>query len=309
MAVFRGTDHLPHFTNPVLTIGTFDGVHQGHRAILAAVVQQAKAIGGESILITFEPHPRKLIYPDQSLQLLTPLEAKIELVLSTGIDHVVVAPFSEPFSSLTAAAYIRDFLVAKFRPRAIVIGYDHRFGQDRTGDLALLQQSGAAHGFSVYELPAQMIEHAAVSSTKIRKALLSGDVTTACLMLGRPYALAGEVVHGAKVGRQLGYPTANIEPGDADQLIPANGVYAIRAEVSGLQVPGMLNIGVRPTVSAELKLHIEAHLFGFSSDIYGQELTLHFISGLRDEQKFASLDALKVQLDMDAAAAQQHLLK
>ncbi len=309
MAVFYGTDHLPLFTRPVLTIGTFDGVHKGHKAILADVVAQAGAIGGESILITFEPHPRKLIYPDQSLQLLTTLDDRIALILANGIDNVVVAPFNAAFAALSAVAYIRDFLVAKFRPEAIVIGYDHHFGHDRTGDLALLQSSGAAFDFTVYELPAQKIADAAVSSTKIRKALLGGDVAAATMMLGRPYMLTGKVVHGAKLGRTLGYPTANILPADADQLIPANGVYAVMAEVNGRDHGGMLNIGIRPTVSAELALHIEAHLFDFAADIYGDDLTLSFIARLRDEQKFPSLDALKAQLDADADAAKNILRK
>jgi riboflavin kinase/FMN adenylyltransferase len=303
MAVFYGTGDLPRFPNPVLTIGTFDGVHKGHQAILKDVVAHAKAAGKESVLITFEPHPRKLIYPEQSLQLLTPLNGKIQLIRNTGIDHVVVIPFNQAFSALTAEAYIRDFLVAQFHPHAIVIGYDHRFGRDRTGNLALLKSFEQAFGYTVYELPVQKIEDAAVSSTKIRNALRSGDVLTAQAMLGRCYEISGTVVHGAKMGRQLGYPTANIAPESEDQLVPANGAYTITATHQDNEYSGMLNIGVRPTVSSEPKLHIEAHLFHFSGDLYGQQISIRFIARLRDEQKFASLDDLKAQLAKDAAAA------
>ncbi len=303
MAVFHGTDHLPKFKNPVLTIGTFDGVHKGHQAILKDVVLQAQQSGGESILITFEPHPRKLIYPDQSLQLLTTLEERIQLIQQTGIDHVVVVPFDKAFSSLTASAYIRDFLVEKFHPKAIVIGYDHRFGHDRTGDLILLKSFGEIYEFTVYELPAQKIEDAAVSSTKIRKALLAGQVEMAQSMLDRVYTLKGMVIHGDKIGRQIGYPTANLVPLSADQLIPANGVYAIRVTHRDHEYKAMLNIGVRPTVSEGLKLRIEAHLFDFNGDLYDQEIIIGFLKRLRDEQKFGSLDELKAQLAKDAEAA------
>lgn len=303
MAVFYSTDHLPEFKNAVLTIGTFDGVHKGHQAILNDVIHQAAENDGESVLITFEPHPRKLIYPEQSLQLLTPLEQKIRLILENGIHHIVVIPFDTAFASLSAHEYVADLLVKKFRPACIVIGYDHHFGHDRKGNLALLQEMSQTYGFKVHEIQAQKIDEAAVSSTKIRKALQQGDVTTASMMLGRTYTLKGTVVSGAKIGRQLGYPTANVAPSDADQQIPANGVYAIRAIYNGQSFNGMLNIGIRPTVSEERKLHIEAHLFDFNQDIYDQELELAFVARLRDEKKFGSLDELKAQLANDAEQA------
>jgi riboflavin kinase/FMN adenylyltransferase len=303
MAVYYSTDNLPEFRNAVLTIGTFDGVHKGHQAILKDVVQQAAANDGESILITFEPHPRKLIYPDQSLQLLTPLEDKLALILKTGIRHIVVVPFDTAFASLSAHAYVADLLVKKFNPSCIVIGYDHHFGHDRMGNLSLLQEMSSTYRFKVQEIQAQKIDEAAVSSTKVRKALLQGDVATAQAMLGRAYSLKGTVVAGAQIGRQLGYPTANIVPADDDQLIPGNGVYAIRALYNGASFKGMLNIGIRPTVSETLKLHIEAHLFNFNQDIYDQELEISFVARLRDEQKFGSLDELKAQLAKDAEQA------
>ena len=288
MPVFYNTDQIEQFENPVITIGTFDGVHKGHQAILKDVVAHAKEVKGESILITFEPHPRKLLFPGQPLQLLTPLEEKIALIAATGIQHVVVAPFNQAFASLSADQYISDFLVAKFHPHSIVIGYDHRFGHDRKGDLTLLQSYADRYDFTVHEIPAQVIDEATVSSTKIRKALQQGDVTTASHMLGRHYTLTGGVISGARLGRTLGYPTANIKPNDPEQLIPGNGVYAIRALLNGASFNGMLNIGVRPTVSQELSLHIEAHLFDFNREIYNEQLELQFVARLRDEQKFGS---------------------
>lgn len=307
MAVFHSTDHLPQFKNPVLTIGTFDGVHKGHQAILQDVARHAAGIGGESIVITFDPHPRKLIYPNQSMHLLTSLDRKIALIQKTGIDHIVVVPFTHAFAALTAEAYISEFLVKKFHPHTIVIGYDHRFGNDRTGDIALLKSFGDQYHFTVHEIPVQTIDEAAVSSTKIRKAIDAGDVHTAATMLGRPYQFSGTVEQGAQIGRQLGYPTANIRPLEPDQLIPANGVYAITASYEDHVYKGMLNIGIRPTVTESAKLHIEAHLFGFSQDIYGKELTIIFHERLRDEQKFPSLEALKEQLAKDAVQAQSLL--
>lgn len=303
MAVHFNTGSLPAFRNTVITIGTFDGVHLGHKAILQEVVKHATEINGESVLITFEPHPRKLIFPNQPLKLLTPLKDKIALLTSEGIEHIVVAPFTRDFSNLTADQYIEDFLVKNFHPHSIVIGYDHHFGYDRTGNIDLLKKYADKFGYKVYEISAQLIDEAAVSSTKIREALNAGHVSEAAHMLGRNYSLKGHVIGGAKLGRTIGYPTANIQPGDVEQLIPANGVYAIRAVSNGETYNGMLNIGFRPTVTKEIHLHIEAHLFDFNKDIYEQQLEILFIDRLRDEQKFPSIDALKDQLHKDKEEA------
>lgn len=308
MAIFTDLDTLPGFRRPVLTIGTFDGVHLGHARILEEVVRHAATAGGESILITFEPHPRKLLFPEQPLHILTPLRDKIAQVLASGIDHVVVAPFTKAFSELDAEAYIRDFLVARFQPYGIIIGYDHRFGRDRSGDIGMLQQLSERYGYKVFEIPAQMIDDATVSSTKIRRALDEGKVEEAAHMLGRPYCLGGTVVSGAQLGRTIGFPTANVAPADAEQQLPARGVYTVWAEVNGQRHAAMMNIGFRPTVTQEIKLHLEAHLLDWSGDLYGQELRLHFVARLRDEQKFPSLDALKEQLGKDREAAKEALL-
>lgn len=307
MAVHFNIEGLPEFKKAVLTIGTFDGVHLGHKAILHEVVKHAHEVNGESVLITFEPHPRKLIFPNQQLKLLTPLREKIELVSEEGIAHIVVVPFTRDFSNLTADQYIEDFLVKHFHPESIVIGYDHHFGYDRTGNIDLLKKYADKFGYRVFEISAQLIDQAAVSSTKIREALTDGRVADAAHMLGRHYSLNGSVTGGAKLGRTIGYPTANLLPEDPEQLVPANGVYAIHARWNDTSYNGMLNIGHRPTVEKDVKLHIEAHLFDFDNDIYDEQLEILFIARLRDEQKFPSLDALKEQLHRDKESAKKIL--
>lgn len=307
MAVFYNTDELKNFNNAVITIGTFDGVHLGHLTILQQVVAHAKELGGESIVLTFEPHPRKLLFPDQPIRIITPLEEKIKLITQAGIDHVFVVPFTTSFAALSAEAYIKDFLVKYLHPKGIVIGYDHQFGHDRAGNIKLLQAYENELGFKVYEIPAKQIEDAAVSSTKIRNSLTAGNVTDANKMLGRQYSLKGSVVSGAQLGRTLGFPTANVKPTDAEQIIPGNGVYAIKAILGAETFNGMMNIGIRPTVSQELSLQIEAHLFDFNKDIYNQEIEIVFAERLRDEQRFPSLDALKEQLGNDAIYAKRAL--
>lgn len=307
MAIFTDINSLPVFRNAVITIGTFDGVHLGHRVILDEVVKHAAGINGESILLTFEPHPRKLLFPDQPLKLLTPLEEKIALITGAGIQHVVVVPFTKEFAALSADAYIKDFLVKKFEPACIVIGYDHHFGSDRKGNIEMLKAHADDYHYKLYEIPAQLIDEAAVSSTKVRNAVTEGRIADASTMLGRSYTLAGKVVKGAQLGRSLGFPTANLVPIDPEQLMPANGVYAVRVKHDKKWYNAMLNIGIRPTVSKDLQLHIEAHLFEFSGDLYDHELELAFVERLRDEQKFASLDALKEQLAKDAETAKKAL--
>jgi len=299
MAVFTDINNLPSFRNAVLTAGTFDGVHLGHWAILQEVVRHAREVNGESILITFDPHPRKLLFPDQPLGIITPLDQKISLIQERGIDHVVVVPFTREFANLSAAQYIEDFLVHRFHPHSIVIGYDHRFGHDRKGNIQLLQEFATANQYHVTEIPAQLIDAASVSSTRIRKALNDGQVGEAAHMLGRAYAVRGRVVHGNKLGRTIGYPTANLQPLDPEQLVPGIGIYAIRAEHNGTRYDGMLSIGYNPTVTDKKEIKIEANLFDFDKDIYGDVLEIQFIRKLRDEQKFPSLEALMQQLHQD----------
>lgn len=307
MAIFYNINDLPTFKNAVLTIGTFDGVHLGHRMILDEVVRHAKEINGESIVLTFEPHPRKLLFPEQSLKLITPLEEKIQLIAAEGIEHIVVAPFNKAFANLSATDYIEHFLVKYFHPESIIIGYDHHFGHDRKGDIHLLKEFQTDYNFKVYEIPAQLIDAAAVSSTKIRHAIMEGNVQEAAHMIGRNYSLKGNVVEGAKLGRTIGFPTANIQPDDNDQLLPAVGVYAVKIEIGNELYKGMLNIGYKPTVTEEKKLAIEVHIFDFDKDIYNETVNIIFVERLRDEQKFPSLDALKTQLNNDKVAAKKIL--
>ena len=299
MAIFHNINNLPAFRNAVLTIGTFDGVHKGHRAILKEVVTHARNVNGESVLITFEPHPRKLLFPDQPLGIITPLAEKLQLITDTGIRHVVVAPFTLDFARLSAGEYIRDFLVNLFHPHTIIIGYDHRFGNDRKGDIKLLEGFSKDYQYELIEIPAQLIDEAAVSSTKIRNAITGGRLEDATQMLGRTYSIKGTVMHGKKLGRIIGYPTANLQPADPDQIIPAIGVYAIKAIHDGITYGGMLSIGYNPTVTDNHDIKIEANLFNFDQDIYGQTLEIQFIKKIREEQKFDSIEALKDQLNRD----------
>lgn len=305
MAVFYDLAALPIFKQAVLTIGSFDGVHLGHRRILEQVVARAHALGSESVLLTLEPHPRKILKPHEPLGLLTPLAKKLRLVADAGIHHTVVAPFSESFAAQPPEAYVTDFLVPHFHPAALVIGYDHRFGRDRAGNISLLQKLAAAHGFSVEEIPAQLIDEAAVSSTKIRNALAEGRVEDAALMLGRAYEWTGTVVKGRQLGRTLGYPTANLEALDSDQLLPGDGVYAVDAIVNQKAHPAMLSIGLRPTLGAGLARTVEAHLLDFAGDLYGKAVTLHFVRWMRAEAKFSSLDALTEALRADEESARK----
>ncbi len=299
MAVFFDIQHLPDFKNAVITIGTFDGVHKGHKTILAEVVNHARQVNGESVLLTFEPHPRKLLFPDQPLGIITPLDQKLQLITESGIEHIVVVPFTREFAGLSAEEYIERFLVGIFHPKSIVIGYDHRFGHDRKGDLKLLEKCAQQGGYELMEIPAQLIDDAAVSSTKIRHAITEGRVEDASHMLGRNYSITGTVIHGNKLGRTIGYPTANLKPTDPEQTIPAVGIYAIQAVYNGSQYNGMMSIGYNPTVTDTKDIKIEANLFDFDEDIYGRVLEISFLKRLRDELKFDSVEALKQQLHND----------
>lgn len=299
MALYFDIDSLPLFEHAVLTIGTFDGVHLGHRTILDEVVRHTKSVKGESIVITFEPHPRKLLFPGQPIKLITPLQQKLDLIVKAGIHHVVVAPFTREFSQLSATEYIRDFLVKKFQPHSIVIGYDHHFGHDRKGDINLLKEQSAEYGYKVFEIPAQLIDEAAVSSTKIRKALAEGRISDAGHMLGRNYTISGTVIEGNKLGRTIGYPTANIRHSEPEQILPAIGIYAVYARLQGTSFKGMLSIGHNPTVTDDKSIKIEVNIFDFDKEIYGDMLEIEFVARLRNEEKFDSLDALKEQLHKD----------
>ncbi len=294
---------------PVLTTGTFDGVHRGHRYVLDRLNELARKEAGESVLFTFHPHPRMVLYPgDNDLKLLTTQEEKIALLEAAGLDHLLVVPFSRQFSRMHATEYVRDVLVGGIGVHAVVIGYDHRFGRNREGDLGLLHQLGEVYDFQVDEIPAQEVDHIKVSSTKVRHALLEGDLRAANELLGYPYQLTGVVVKGDQRGRTIGYPTANIGAIDPLKLVPGNGVYAVTVELGSGTHQGMMNIGVRPTVrEGSEDVSVEVNIFGFERDIYGEPITVRLVQRLRAEQRFNGLDALKAQLAKDKEMAVQHL--
>ncbi|WP_273444019.1 bifunctional riboflavin kinase/FAD synthetase [Neolewinella agarilytica] len=299
---------LPRFRRAVVTIGSFDGVHRGHQSLLARIRRLAERRGGESVMITFDPHPRSVLRPeDDSLRLLTTTPEKIACCEEAGIDHLVVVPFNIEFSQQTPEEYIENFLVRHFHPDRIVIGYDHRFGKDRMGDVAYLDHLGQEHGYEVIEIDAQEVNDITVSSTKIRKALLAGEVSVAAELLGRPYELTGRVIEGQKIGRTIGFPTANLEPFHRLKLIPANGIYAVHARWKNQVLGGMLYIGDRPSLNDGRGITVELNLFDFNEDIYGDTITVTFHDHLRGDMELSSLDELKAQLSLDEAAAKAAL--
>jgi riboflavin kinase/FMN adenylyltransferase len=300
---------LPEFNKAVVTIGTFDGVHLGHRQIIAQLKEEATRIGGETVIITFHPHPRKIVSSvPGDIKLLTTLEEKTALLEAAGIDHLVVVPFDHAFSNQTADQYVRDFLYRYFKPHTIIIGYDHRFGKGREGDYHLMEDYGKSLGFEVREIPEQVLHKVVISSTRIRHALKENDIAAANEFLGYPYFFSGTVVEGNKVGRTIGYPTANLHIGSEEKLVPGNGVYAatVRSWESGVwsktEHGGMMNIGFRPTVDGKKKV-IEVNIFDFDQDIYGRQLQVSIHAYLRGEIKFEGLDALKEQLQKDKLVA------
>ncbi len=318
MTVHTDINNLPVFRNAVVTIGTFDGLHKGHQQILNLMLDEAKNVNGETVIITFHPHPRQVIAANQNeLFLLNSLQEKITLLEKYGIQHLVVTPFTEAFSLQSAEEYIENFLVKTFHPHTIIIGHDHRFGKSRSGNFALLEDKANQFNYTVKEIPGFMLEENTISSTIIRQALQKGNVETANEYLGYPYFFSGTVVEGNKLGRTIGYPTANLQITEDKKLIPGNGVYAVKVEVNGerskvneehssFNIPnsyfGMMNIGVRPTVEGVNRM-IEVNIFDFDKEIYGSILTVHIYKRLRNEQKFNGLEELKEQLGKDKEMA------
>jgi riboflavin kinase/FMN adenylyltransferase len=302
MRVFRHIDELPAFQNAVLTIGTFDGVHIGHKKIISRIEEIAREENGESILITFDPHPRIVLSNDDSVRLLTTLNEKTELLRANGIDNLVVAKFSRSFSEMTPEEYITDFLYKRFQPNVVVIGYDHKFGKNRAGDINFMKDKGAELGFRLEEIPKQQVDEMSVSSTKIRQALQEGNIQQANSLLGHAYTVEGTVVRGDGIGRQLGYPTANLQVDEPYKLIPADGVYAVRVNYQETTYNGMLSIGIRPTFNGKMRT-IEVNIFDFDQDIYGQKIKLAFVEKIRPEIEFADADELIKKMDEDRQSA------
>ena len=298
MKVYYSSDDLPVFSKAVVTIGTFDGVHLGHQAILEQLQQEAARIGGETVIITFHPHPRKVVANSQPIYLINTIEEKIELLGKKGIDHLVVVPFTAAFSQQSPEDYVEQFLVKKFHPHTIIIGYDHRFGQGRKGDYKLLEELSPKFGFQLLEIPAHVINESTVSSTRIREAVLKGDMSAANGLLGYDFFFEGKVIDGRKLGRELGYPTANLDIGNAEKLVPGNGIYVVEVELDGEVFGGMMSIGVRPTIGVTERT-IEVNIFEFDKDIYGSRLRVYVKKYLREEMKFNNLEELKAQLALD----------
>ena len=288
----------------VLTIGTFDGVHLGHQKIVERVVTTARQEGLLATVFTFFPHPRMVVQHDKGLKLIHTLEEKKQLLQQLGVDLLVVQPFNEAFAQLTAEEFVSTILVEHLNVKKVIIGYDHRFGRNRTANINDMRLFGEKYGFAVEEISVQEVDEVSVSSTKIREALNKGDVTTAEHYLGTPYSLTGTVVHGLKLGRTLGYPTANIQVTEDYKLIPKDGVYAVYSYIDGRKVYGMMSIGKNPTIEGK-GASIEVYFFDFNQDLYGQDLTIYFVKYLREERKFSSVSLLKKQIQDDETAARK----
>jgi len=299
MNIYHGLEDFKKLEYAVVTSGTFDGVHLGHQKILKRLKEVARKNHGETVLLTYWPHPRLVLYPEETdLKLLNTFEEKAELLREQGIDHLIRLPFTKEFSKTSSEAFIKKILVDQIGTKKLVIGYDHRFGKNREGSFEHLKANSSKYGFDVEEISRQDVEDVAVSSTKIRNGLSEGDVATASHLLGRPYRMLGRVVKGEKIGRMIGFPTANIEIEFKHKLIPANGSYAVKVHQGNNRYNGMLNIGYRPTVGGKLKT-IEVNIFDFKKDIYGENIAVDFIDKIRDEKKFEDIEELKNQLQAD----------
>lgn len=308
MQVVKENNVFPSIKNTVLTMGIFDGVHFGHKKILESMQVLARENDASTVLISFEPHPRKFLFPDTSLALLSTQEEKIKLLEHTSLDYYFIYPFTQSFASLSARAYIEDFLIKKFHPSIVVIGYDHHFGKDRKGNIALLQEYANRGFFKLIEIPKQQIQEAQISSSEIRKNIEMGLIQKANSLLGHPYFLKGKVIKGLGNGRKLGYPTANLHIENKDKLIPNKGVYAVWVQVADDFYKGVINIGLRPTLLSNGALSIEAYILNFAADIYHHNIGIYFIAELRKEKKFEQLEGLQKQIKEDITQAEKILV-
>jgi riboflavin kinase/FMN adenylyltransferase len=299
MKVYRSLEELPIINNAIVTQGTFDGVHLAHKAILNRLKELARLHDGETVVMTFEPHPRMVLFPDDhGLHLLQTLDEKIASLEEAGVEHLLVLPFTKAFSRLTSLQFIRDIIVNTIKTKMLVIGYNHRFGKNREGTFEHLKEFASLYGFEIEEIPRQDVDAESVSSTRIRKALEAGEVQIAAKYLGRLYTVSGTVKEGKKFGRTIGFPTANIDVSHPYKLIPADGVYAVQVWVDNVCYGGMLNAGFRPTVDGTMHA-IEVHIFNFSEGIYGKNITIGYVDKIRDEIRFSGPDELKKQLEKD----------
>jgi len=302
LKVTYGLNNFKTISCAVATTGTFDGVHLGHRKILNQLVAKAKKVGGESVLLTFSPHPRIVLQPDVELELLSSENEKISLLEKTGIDHLIIHPFTREFSRTQSLDFVREFLVNKIGVKHLVIGYDHHFGRNREGSFDHLKEFGPIYGFEVEEIAAFDIDQVNVSSTKIRNALAEGNVELANMYLGAPYSISGRVIKGNQIGRTIGFPTANIECDFMQKLLPADGVYAGKLHVNGHTYNAMANLGSRPTIGSKQR-KLEVHCIGTDIHLYESEVRFALYKFLRGIEEFANLEALKKQLEVDKKEA------
>lgn len=300
MKIYNNFSDFVKVPNAIVTIGTFDGVHLGHQAILKDMVKTAKEIGGETVVITFYPHPRQVLNINAAnLRFITTQEEKLQLLEKSGVDNVIVVNFTKEFSRVSSEDFIRDYIIEHINPVKLVIGYDHHFGNNRMGDFSLLSEMQNKYNFKVQRIEAHDVENIAVSSTKIRLSLQQGDVSRANALLGYQFSYIGKVVSGNKIGRELGYRTANIEVEREFRLIETSGVYATYVDYEGKEYKSMTYIGKKPTINNDEIENIEVHLFDFDGDLYDKEIKVRFVKRIRGEQKFESLDALKKQIQID----------
>ena len=301
--VYSSIDEFHSIGNAVVTIGTFDGVHAGHQLIIQRLLKIAAETKGETVVLTFFPHPRMVLQPeDNDLKLITTMKEREELLRNFGIDHLIIQPFSKDFSRISATQFVRDVLIQKIGTKTLVIGYDHHFGRNREGSYKDLEEMAPIYKFRLEEIQEQIINHIAVSSTKIRTALWTGDIDTANTLLGHDFSLEGKVVKGQQIGNELGFPTANIDVTEVYKLIPADGIYAVKIDLEGIIHKGMLYIGSRPTLGGKSNT-IEVNIFDFKRDLYGKRLRVFFIKRIRGDMQFENLEKLKEKMKEDKVRA------
>lgn len=306
MKIYRNISELGKIKNAVVTVGTFDGIHLGHQKLISETCRRAIVAGGESVVITFDPHPRLVLQPSDGIKVINTLEEKIEVFSKMCVKHLFIISFTREFALTTSEGFLKKYIVDPLDLKAIVIGYDHHFGKGRQGNLDFLKNMGKKYGFEVDQIPVQAFKDVALSSSKVREALQNGNIPEATESLGYHYSISGVVVKGNQVGRTLGFPTANIEPDDPNKLIPAYGVYAVLVKCRGKVYGGMSNIGIRPTLK-EHKLTIEVNIFDFNEDIYGEQITIYFLQHTREEKKFRDLELLRRRLIIDKVKVEKIL--
>ncbi len=306
MVIKRNLEEIEQPDFSVVTIGTFDGVHLGHQKIIKRLVESARANDFKSTILTFFPHPRMVLQQDNNLKLINTIEEKIDILQKSGLDQLVIHPFTIEFSRLSAQEYVKEVLVAKLNVKKVIIGYDHRFGRNRTATIKELREFSETYNFEVEEITAKEIDEVSISSTKIRKALVAGNITKANMYLGYEFMLTGTITKGKGLGRQIEFPTANLYIEEQYKLVPKNGVYTVKSFIHNKTVYGMMNIGINPTVGGTEK-SIEVHFFDFNEDLYGKKIQLNLLKRQRDEKRFDSVEALKEQLFKDKKTALNYI--